>query len=146
MLWQVIFWLVLFAVCLIAEIATLGLTTIWFAGGALVSTILAMCTDSFTLQVFVFSLVSLLLLFTTRPVAKKFFSKKMEKTNVESMIGKHVIVSSDIDNLKAVGQAKVNDIEWSARSTTDEIIKAGTEVEIVEVSGVKLIVKKCEQI
>ncbi len=144
MLWQVIFWLVLFAVFLIAEIATLGLTTIWFAGGALVSTILAMCTDSFTLQIFVFSIVSLLLLFTTRPVAKKFFSKQMEKTNVESIIGKHIIVSSDIDNLKATGQAKVNDIEWSARSTTDEIIKAGTEVEIVEVSGVKLIVKKCE--
>lgn len=86
MLWQVIFWLVLFAVCLIAEIATLGLTTIWFAGGALVSTILAMCTDSFTLQIFVFSIVSLLLLFTTRPAAKKFFSRQMEKTNVESMI------------------------------------------------------------
>lgn len=146
MLWQVVFWLVIFAVCLIIEIATLGLTTIWFAGGALVSTIIAMCTDSFSLQIFIFSIVSLILLFTTRPVAKKYFSRKMEKTNVESLIGKHIIVTSDIDNLKSIGQAKVNGLEWSARSATNEVIKTGTEVEIVEVSGVKLIVKKCDSI
>lgn len=144
MLWQVIFWLSVFAICLIVEIATLGLTTIWFAGGALVSTIIAMCSDSFALQVLIFSVISLILLFTTRPIARKHFNKKMEKTNVESLIGKHIIVTSEINNLKSTGQAVVNGLEWSARSAANEIIEAGTEVEIVEIQGVKLFVKKIE--
>ena len=39
---KVIYWLAIFIVLLIIEIATMGLTTIWFAGGALVTFILAM--------------------------------------------------------------------------------------------------------
>ena len=31
---ELIFWLVLLVVLLVIELATLGLTTIWFAGGA----------------------------------------------------------------------------------------------------------------
>ena len=67
----------------------------------------------------------------------------MEKTNVESLIGKQVIVSETIDNLKAAGQVKVNGLEWTARAADEEdIIPAGTEVTIKEVSGVKVIVSR----
>lgn len=34
---KVIYWLAIFIVLLIIEIATMGLTTIWFAGGALIA-------------------------------------------------------------------------------------------------------------
>ncbi|MGN0394329.1 MAG: NfeD family protein [Coprococcus sp.] len=142
MIWQVVLWLIIFAVCLIVEILTLGLTTIWFAGGALITIIVAMCTDSLAIQVLIFSVVSLILLFTTRPIAKKYFNRKMEKTNVESLIGRHVVVTNDIDNLKSQGQIKMNGLEWTARSADNNPIPAGCEVEVVEVSGVKLIVKQ----
>lgn len=36
---RVIYWLAIFIVLLIIEIATMGLTTIWFAGGALIASV-----------------------------------------------------------------------------------------------------------
>ncbi len=145
MIWQVALWLTIFAVCIVIEIITLGLTTIWFAGGALVATIVAMCTDSIVIQGLVFAVVSFLLLSQTRPIAKKYFDKKLEKTNIENLIGKHVIVVNEINNMNSQGTVKINDIEWTTRSVDNGIIPAGCEVEIVEISGVKLIVKKCNE-
>ena len=56
-------WLIILALCLVVEIATLGLVTIWFAGGALVTFFVAMVTDNLLIQVIVFLVVSLVLLF-----------------------------------------------------------------------------------
>lgn len=81
-------------------------------------------------------------LFTTRPIAKKHLDNKLVKTNVESLIGKHVIVSADIDNLKSTGQVMINGVEWTARSKHGDTIETGTEVVIDEISGVKAIVEK----
>lgn len=39
--WEIVTWLIIFAVCLIVEIISLGLTTIWACGGALVAMIIA---------------------------------------------------------------------------------------------------------
>ena len=137
---QLIIWSVIFMVCIIIEIITLGLTTIWFAGGALVSAISVFFGTSLIIQILIFAVISLVLLFTTRPVALKHFKlSDMEKTNVESLVGKQVIVSETIDNLKAT----VNGLEWTARAADEtDIIPQGTEVTINEVSGVKLIVSR----
>ncbi len=138
---QLIFWSVIFALCIIVEIITLGLTTIWFAGGALIAGITALFSVTFTIQVLIFIVISLVLFFTTRPIARKHFnSDNMEKTNVESLIGREVIVTSAIDNLHSAGQVKVNGLEWTARSADNEIIPEGSLVKINEVQGVKLIV------
>ena len=133
---QLIIWSVIFMVCIIIEIITLGLTTIWFAGGALVSAISVFFGTSLIIQILIFAVISLVLLFTTRPVALKHFKlSDMEKTNVESLVGKQVIVSETIDNL--------NGLEWTARAADEtDIIPQGTEVTINEVSGVKLIVSR----
>ncbi len=138
-----IFWSVIFALCIIVEIISLGLTSIWFAGGALIAGIAALIGATFVIQVLIFIVVSLVLFFTTRPIAKKHFNtEQMEKTNVEGLIGREVIVTSTIDNLHSAGQVKVNGLEWTARSTDNEIIPEGTLVKINEVQGVKLIVSK----
>ena len=86
--------------------------------------------------------VTFILFFTTRPIARKHLDNKLVKTNVESLIGKHVIVSADIDNLKSTGQVMINGVEWTARSKNNDIIEAGTEVVVDEISGVKAIVEK----
>ena len=85
---------------------------------------------------------STILFFTTRPLAKKHMDNKLEKTNVESLIGKHVIVSADIDNLKSQGQVMIGGVEWTARSKNGDTIESGTEVVIDEISGVKAIVTR----
>ena len=137
-----IFWLVLMLILILAEIATMGLTTIWFAGGALVSAILAALNAPLWLQIVAFFVVSLILLYLTRPVAVKYFNKDRVKTNVESLIGRQAIVISEIDNLQGIGQVTVGGQEWSARSVKDDVqLPVGSVVVVRSVSGVKLIVE-----
>ena len=94
------------------------------------------------LQILLFFAVSLLLLFFTRPIAVRYFNRDRVRTNVESMIGRQAIVTSEIDNLQGIGQVTVGGQEWSARTETDGVnLQPGTVVDIVAVSGVKLIVK-----
>ena len=134
-------WLAALAVFVVIEIATMGLTTIWFAGGALVALVLAMLNVSFYMQAGAFLVISIVLLVSTRPLAMKFFNQKRVKTNADSIIGKKAIVLAEINNLKEAGQVSVNGMEWSARAYEDEcIIPAGAVVEVKEIRGVKLIV------
>ncbi len=141
-----IFWLVLLIVTIVAEMLTLGLTSIWFAGGALVAILAAILHAPVWLQVVLFFLVSLLLLFFTRPVAVKYFNKDRVKTNVESMIGRQAVVTGEIDNLQGIGQVTIGGQEWTARSVDNSIrIPVGNVVDVVAINGVKLIVQIDEQ-
>ena len=134
-------WLIALVTFIVIEIATMGLTTIWFAGGALIALILALLNVSFYVQSGVFLVISIVLLVSTRPLAMKFFNQKRVKTNIDSIIGKQAIVVAEIDNLKEEGQVILNGMEWSARSYEDgKIIPAGAVVEVKEVRGVKVIV------
>ena len=140
---EVTIWLAVLVVCVGIEIATMGLTTIWFAGGALVSAILAALNAPLWLQIVAFFVVSLILLYLTRPVAVKYFNKDRLKTNVESLIVRQAIVISEIDNLQGIGQVTVGGQEWSARSVKDDVqLPVGRVVVVRSVSGVKLIVEE----
>ena len=142
---ETIFWLILFVILLVIEILTMGLTTIWFAGGALVAFILAFVGFGLPVQLIVFLLVSIGLLVLTRPIAMKFFNQERQKTNAESLIGQKAVVLETIDTLHGTGRAEVNGMEWSAKTDdTDEIISPGEVVVIEGIQGVKLIVKKEE--
>ena len=143
---NMIFWLVLLIVAIVVEVFTMGLTTIWFAGGALVAILATLLHAPIWLQIILFVAVSLLLLFFTRPVAVKYFNKDRVKTNVESMVGRQAVVTGEIDNIQGIGQVTIGGQEWSARSADDTMrIPLGSVVDVVSVSGVKLIVKPDEQ-
>ena len=143
---MLIVWLVLLIICIVAEVATMGLVSIWFAGGALVAMITAALWAPFGVQIGCFFLVSLLLLCFTRPIAVKYFNKDRVKTNAESLVGRKAIVTAEIDNLQAKGQVTVNGAEWSARSEDAEVkLSEGMVVEIVDIKGVKLIVKESKE-
>lgn len=139
---EAIYWLIGLAVLLVIEIITLGLTTIWFAAGALVAFIAALIGMNVFVQILLFLVVSILLLYFTRPVAVKYFNSKRVKTNYESLIGKEAKVLERIDNFNATGTALLDGQEWTARAFDDnEIIEEGTKVIVVKISGVKLIVE-----
>ena len=137
-------WLVAFVILIGIEAATMALTTIWFAGGALAAFVLAMLDVPPVIQWAVFCVVSLVLLFGTRPWALRFFnSQKQEKTNVDSLIGKTAVVTAEIHNLEGRGEVLVNGLTWTARAENDsEVISGDVPVEIIAVEGVKLIVRK----
>ena len=141
--YQSICWLVLLIVLIVVEIATLGLTTIWFAGGALIGLICALLNFNVIIQVSVFCIVSGVLLFITRPIAVKYFNKTRERTNADSLIGRTAVVTEDIDNTYGTGEAVVAGMIWTARASVEnhKILKGDT-VEILNISGAKLIVRK----
>ncbi len=140
-----IFWLILLVILIIIELMTMALTTVWFAGGALVAAIVAGFGGSVGLQLIVFVLVSLILLIFTRPVAVKYFNKDRTRTNSESLVGKQAIVISEIDNIEGIGQATVGGQEWTARSVDDAVkLPVGAVVYIRAIDGVKLIVEEKE--
>lgn len=136
-----IIWLIVLVVCLVVEISTLGLTSIWFAGGALLALLIAMIGGPLWLQVLVFLVTSIVLLIFTRPIAAKYFNKNREKTNVNSKIGKQAIVTVTIDNLKGEGQIVTEGMEWTARSLDSTIIEEGSVVTIEKIEGVKAVVR-----
>lgn len=139
---QPLIWLGILALLLVVEAITAGLTTIWFAGGALAAAIACYAGANLTVQILLFLCVSLVLLIFTRPLAMKYFNKETIQTNANSLIGKKAVVIQEIDNLAQTGQVRINDIEWTARSADDEKIGKDTVVTIQEIRGVKLIVKQ----
>jgi membrane protein implicated in regulation of membrane protease activity len=135
-----IYWLIVLAVLIFIEIITLGLTTIWFAGGALVAFIVSLFYDNLLVEIILFLIVSLLLLYFTRPVILKYFNPKRTKTNYEGVIGKEALVITTIDNINASGQVSVDGQEWSAKSLDGLKIDKGSRVKVQGITGVKLMV------
>lgn len=138
----IITWIVLLIAFLVIEFVTVGLATIWFAGGALVALILAVLGVGIGWQIAAFFVVSFVLLFFTRPVVVKYIKPGKIKTNYESAIGKQVRIKEKVDNIAGTGTADLEGQEWSARMEDDAVtLDAGMLAEVVEISGVKLILK-----
>lgn len=141
-----VYWLIAFVILVGIELATMALTTIWFAGGALAGFILSLLGFSVEVQLGAFLAVSLVLLFFTRPFAAKFINSSTVKTNAESLVGREARVTAEICNELGTGSAVVGGQEWTARSADEkEVIPAGTMVRIEEIRGVKLIVNRLKE-
>ena len=137
------FWLAALIIFIIFEVATLGLTTMWFALGALAAMAVAVVGGQIWLQIAVFVVVSIVSLLGFRKVALNLFNQNREKTNADGLIGKKGIVTEEISNLYATGQVTISGLEWTARSMSDEVtIENGAIVVVREIKGVKLIVEK----
>ena len=138
-------WLAAMIVLIIIEIVTVGLTTIWFAIGALVAIIVSMLGGGIILQMTVFLLVSLGMLIFTRPLAIRYINNTRTRTHYEGIIGKVVRITQDVDNIAGQGSAVVNGQEWTVRAVEDQNkIAAGSLAKVVDIKGVRLIVEKYE--
>jgi len=134
-------WVALVIIFALIEIFTLGLTTVWFAIAALFMVFFSFIEIPLTAQILIFLAISAALLFFTRPLAVKKFKIGREKTNVDSLIGKHALVIKTIGEFER-GEAKVNGQIWSARSEDNTEITEGSKCEILRIEGVQLIVRK----
>lgn len=134
-------WLLLTAALIIIEAMTAGLTTIWFAGGAVAALICTFLGGPVWLQTGIFAAVSLILLLVTRPLALKYMKKGSGSTSLDRMIGQEALVTEQIDNLRGTGEAQVDGQFWMARSAdNDRTIDKGEITIIRDIRGVKLIV------
>lgn len=140
-MWQV--WLIIAGVCFIIEMATVGFFVFWFGIGALLSMLVSIfCPENILLQSIVFVVSSVILLFLTKPLVDRFTRKdKKVETNAYSIIGKKGIVLQDINSTYGIGQVKISGEVWSAKSEGNDVIKKGSQIEVVKIEGVKAVVK-----
>ena len=139
-----VMWLVVMMFFIAMEASTVTMVSLWFAGGALVAMLAALLGAELWLQVVLFVAVSALLLILFRPAAKKYFTPKLKRTNVDAIVGAQGIVTAEINNLQATGQVKLNGLDWTARSTDGGKIPVGTQIKVDRVEGVKVYVTPVE--
>ena len=136
-------WVALVIIFALVEVFTLGLTTVWFAIGALVLVFLSFLDIHPSIQILIFLGISAALLIFTRPLAVKKLKMGREKTNVDSLAGKHALVIKTIGEFDA-GEAKISGQIWTARAENNSEITEGTKCEVIRVEGVQLIVRPLE--
>ena len=135
------FWLMAFIILVVMEFLTMGLTTIWFAIGALVAFFASLFGATLWIQIILFLVISLVVLVVYRPLAVKYINSRRIRTNVDDLVGKEGKVTEKIDNFNQTGRVIVNGMDWSARTTIGGTIDVDTIVKVVGVQGVKLIVE-----
>ena len=138
-----IIWLIIAGACFITEMITIGFFVFWFGIGALLAMITSFIFPSnIFLQTLIFTVSSIILLILTKPLVEKFTKKdKKLETNAYSIIGKKAIVIQDINPTFGVGQIKVAGEVWSAKTKDGSKIEKGSEIEIIEIDGVKAVVE-----
>ena len=134
-----IFWLVLVIVLTIIELATTNLLSVWFVISGIVALILSFFIDNVAIVSTVFAVLGIILLFTTRPLLKKYLPTQQSRTNADRIIGMHGVVTEEIKK-NVVGEVKVDGKRWSAISNTK--IPVGSVVIIDAIDGVKVVVRK----
>ena len=137
-MWNI--WLILAGIFLIIEIISVGFLVFWFSIGALIAMVASFFIPNTIAQTAIFVISSTILLFATKPLVKKILPGDV-KTNSFSIIGKIAKVTIDIEPVEGKGQVKIGAEAWSAKSVDDTFIAKDTEVEILEIDGVKAIVK-----
>jgi len=133
-------WVALVIIFALIEVFTLGLTTVWFAIAALVMVFFSFLPVPLTAQILIFLVISALLLIFTRPLVKKKFKTGGEKTNADSLIGKHALVVKTVGEFER-GEVKINGQIWSAEAEDDTVINEGSVCEILRIEGVRLVVR-----
>lgn len=138
-------WLGLLILFTVGEAISVGLTSIWFAAGALVALVVALLGGPLWLQIVLFIVVSALCLLAIRPLAQKHLNSKVEPTNADRVIGSEGRVMETIDNLQATGSVRIGGVVWTARSETDQPIPAGALVKVLRIEGVKVFVEQVKE-
>ena len=142
--WLAILWLVLMVMFILIEASTVSMVSTWFAAGALAALIASLFQAPLWLQLALFAVVSAAMLLALRPLAKKYFTPRLSKTNIDALIGSEGLVVERIDNVTASGRVKLAHMEWSARSTSGEVLEEGTRIRVDRIEGVKVFVTSVE--
>ena len=139
---QKIVWLVLLLLFAGAEAISVGLTSIWFAAGALCALIAALLGGPLWIQVTLFLAASVLCLLAVRPLARRHLNSKVEATNADRVIGEQAQVTEDIDNIHGKGAVVIRGIAWAARSEDGAPVPAGSLVRVLRIEGVRVFVER----
>lgn len=138
-------WLGLTVFFIAAEVTTVSLVSVWFIGGALAALLAAALGADVGLQVILFFAVSGILLLLFRPLAKKYFTPRITRTNADRLIGKEALVCETIDNLHETGAIRISGVEWTARTADNAVIEKGQRIRVLSIEGAKVFVEPAEE-
>ena len=137
-------WVAVIAVSLIIEFSTMELVSLWTAIGGIIALILSTLDVPLEFQLVTFFAVSIILLLSLRKIALKYLLKSQNvKVGTDSIIGSTQKLLTEITDDNN-GTVKINGITWTTITINGDELPAGTMVEIVEIKGNKLIVKRKE--
>jgi membrane protein implicated in regulation of membrane protease activity len=143
-LYMELLWLGLLVLFLVVEAISVGLTSIWFAAGALVALAAALLGGGPGWQVGLFVAVSLVCLLAVRPLARRYLNSRVQPTNADRILGSEAEVTEAIDNVLGRGAVTIGGVSWTARSNGDPI-PAGARVRVLRIEGVKVFVEPVKE-
>jgi len=141
-LWAV--WVVLGIILLIIEVLTPEFIVGSFAVGCFITAAAAYFTNNLNVHLFIFTVTTVLVLWKIRPVFLNYLDSEQAVSNVDLLKGRTGLVLSPVGPGQKKGRVQVGGEDWSAVSEDGEKIEDGERVKIVDISSVKLVVKKEE--
>ena len=136
-------WLIIFIATIVFEMATVELTSIWFSAGSIFALIFSALGLAPAWQIGIFFVTSFILLATVGKYGRKALKNNKISTNIDSFIGKEIIVLEDADFFHP-GEGKVNGTIWTISCEQNISVAKGDIAVIKEIQGNKLIVVKKE--
>lgn len=141
-----LYWLIIGILLSAFEIITPGFVIICFGISALIVSLLAFLgVSNLTVQVIIFSVLSLLFTVLSRTIFKKYLMKNSNSNKIQSslekLIGSHGVVIESINNDISTGRVMVNSENWAARSVDNSIIEKNSKIKVIKIDGIKLIVE-----
>lgn len=143
--WDMWLWLIVMVVGLLLAVMELligvdaGLDLVFVGSSFFLGGLVTWQFHSWAMTAIVVGAICVAYVAIGRRYVHKWTLVKREKTNVDVIIGKKGMVVRDIGR-NVSGQVKVGNEQW--RAIADEEIEKGTEIEVIEVHGVTLTVKK----
>ena len=146
--WVWVFWCILGAILIVAEIFTSGFVLLWFGIGALLAAFASFIgIDSLVIQFLIFAGVSIGLTAASRTIFINYFSRERPehslRSGVDSLPGKVGTVVSSSKGALNEGAVKVFGSTWTAYPAPGEQpLEAGERVCVESIEGASIYVRR----
>ncbi len=146
--WWWVFWCILGAILIVAEIFTSGFVLLWFGIGALLAAFASFIgIDSLAIQFLIFAGVSIALTAASRTIFVNYFSREKSGqsllSGVDALPGKIGTVVSSSKGALNEGAVKVFGSTWTAYPAPGELpLEAGERVCVENVEGASIYVRR----
>jgi membrane protein implicated in regulation of membrane protease activity len=139
-----IIWVIVGVALMIAEIFTLGFVLFWFGIGAIAAALAGFLGAGIGLQFLIFAVVSIGLTAMSRTIFSKYLPSQGERflTGVDSLPGKVGTVTGGSKGALNEAAVKVYGSTWTAYPADDVALIEGEKVEVVEVKGSSIYVRR----
>lgn len=135
-------WLILIIVFIAVELLTMGLMAVWGACGSIAGLVMSLAGLPLWAQITAAVALCIMFMVFIRPLGVRLFNLERRDTDNEELLGRDVIVVSEVDNRFGTGQITIDGKHLSA-STKDptEKLPVGSIATVVDIKGHRLMLK-----